>query len=346
MHVLFDLGHPAHVHLFRNLALHLKELGHRVTITIRDRGIIGHLLRQYDLPYIVASKPRQGLLGLGAELAVHNWKVLQACLPERPDYLIGTSVSVAHVGRLIGRPSIVLNEDDADYVPLFARLTYPFATRVVIPSILRDRRTSKVRTHQSYHELAYLHRNHFTPDPNALQHLSVRPGESFSIVRLVSLTAHHDKGEKGLSIGQTERLIEVLSAYGKVFINSEGILPSSLQDYAFRAPPEHMHSILAFARVLVSDSQTMTMEAAVLGTPAIRCNSFVGRCSVISELEERFKLAWGYQPSDFDTMVEHIESILGDPELVDKMHERRERLLAEKVDLTHWLLDQLEQGFP
>lgn len=346
MHVLFDLGHPAHVHLFRNLAVRLKERGHRITITIRDRGIIGHLLDQCNLPYIVASKPRRGLIGLGLELAVHNWNVLQACLPNRPDYLIGTSVSVAHVGQLIGRPSIVLNEDDADYVPLFARLTYPLATRIIIPSILRDRKTPKVRTHQSYHELAYLHPNHFTPDPAALQYLPARPGEPFSIVRLVSLTAHHDKGEQGLSVAQAERLVEVLRSHGRVFVNAEDSLPPSLQDYAFRAPPEHMHSILAFAQMLVSDSQTMTMEAAVLGTPAIRCNSFVGRCSVISELEERYELAWGFQPSEFETMLRRMESLLTDSQLTETMRSRRETLLAEKHDLTEWLLEQLERGFP
>jgi len=346
MHVLFDLGHPAHVHLFRNLAVYLKERGHRVTITIRDRGIIGHLLSKYNLPYTVASKPRQGLIGLGVELAVHNWRVLQACLPNRPDYLIGTSVSVAHVGQLIGRPSIVLNEDDADYVPLFARLTYPLATRVVIPSILRDRKTRKVRAHQSYHELAYLHPNHFTPDPAALQYLPVPLGEPFSIVRLVSLTAHHDKGEQGLSVAQAEHLIDVLRPYGRVFVNAEGSLPRSLQDYAFRAPPEHMHSILAFAQMLVSDSQTMTMEAAVLGTPAIRCNSFVGRCSVISELEERYELAWGFRPSEFESMLSFIEGLLKDPTLANTMRSRRKAFLAEKHDLTEWLIEQLERGFP
>ncbi|MCZ8109093.1 MAG: hypothetical protein O9972_66050 [Burkholderiales bacterium] len=346
MHVLFDLGHPAHVHLFRNVALRLIARGNRVTITIRDRGIVGQLLDHYGLPYSIASRPRTGLFGSGLELLIHNWQVLKASLPDRPDYLVGTSVSVAHVGKLIGKPSVVLNEDDADYVPLFTRITYPFATRVVIPSILRDQKTAKVRMHESYHELAYLHPDHFKPDSSAPALLGVGQGEPFFLVRLVDLKAHHDVGAKGLSVAQVERLVAELEPHGRVFVNAEGDLPQSLRERAFRAPAEQMHSIMAQARMLVSDSQTMTMEAAVLGRPAIRCNSFVGKCSVISEMEDRYRLAWGFQPAQFETMLDTIREMLADPGLEAKMAVRRAHMLEEKQNLADWLVDQFDRGFP
>lgn len=346
MHVLFDLGHPAHVHLFRNMAQRLVARGDRVTIMIRERGIVPHLLRHYDLPFQVASKPRTGLAGSALELMIHDWQVLKASLRDRPDFLIGTSASVAHVGFLIGRPSVVLNEDDADYVPLFTKITYPFATRLVIPSILRDPKTSKVRTHESYHELAYLHPDHFSPDPSALSALGVREGEPFFIVRLVSLTAHHDVGARGLSVEQVERLVALLEPYGRVFVNAEGDVPPALAARSFSAPPETMHSVLAYAKMLVSDSQTMTMEAAVLGRPALRCNTFVGRCSVIEELESHYQLAWGFAPAQFEDMLNTIRDLMADPQLETKLSERRDRMLAEKHDLTEWLMTQLDRGFP
>jgi predicted glycosyltransferase len=343
---LFDLGHPAHVHLFRPLIGILKARGDEVTITIRDRGIVGPLLRTYGLDYTVASRPRTGLIGSGLELLIHNWHVLLRSLKTRPDYLVGTSVSAAHVGFLLRRTSVILNEDDADYVPLFTKITYPLASRVVTPAILRDRKTANYRPHNSYHELAYLHPDQFTPDPSALAQLGVAPGESYFVVRLVSLTAHHDVGEKGLDLAQVERLIELLKPHGKVFVNAEGKLPETLAPHAFRAPPETMHSVLAFARMLISDSQTMTMEAAVLGRPAIRCNSFVGRCSVIDELEDRYQLAWGFEPADYERMIETIGDLLADERLEATMAERRARLLREKDNLTDWLLEQFDRGFP
>lgn len=343
---LFDLGHPAHVHLFRPLIGILEGRGDEVAITIRDRGIVGPLLRTYGLEYTVASKPRTGLLGSALELVIHNWHVLMRALKTRPDYLVGTSVSAAHVGFVLRRKSIVLNEDDADYVPLFTKITYPFATRVVTPAILRDRKASNYRTYESYHELAYLHPDHFTPDPAVLDKLGVAPGERFFVIRLVSLTAHHDVGAQGLDLAQVERLIELLKPHGRVFVNGEGKLPPSLAPYAFRAPPETMHSVLALCTMLISDSQTMTMEAAVLGRPAVRCNSFVGKCSVIEELEQRYRLAWGFAPAQYEEMVATIVAMLEDGQLDATMAERRQRMLADKVNLTSWLLDQFDRGFP
>lgn len=345
MHVLFDIGHPAHVHLFRNVAQRMQARGDKITVTIRDRGIIGGLLDHYGLPYTVASKPRRGLVGSAIELAIHNWQVLKAALPDRPDFLVGTSVSVAHVGRVIGRPSIVLNEDDADYVPLFAKITYPFANRIVIPAVLRDKKTAKVRTYDSYHELAYLHPNHFKPDQDVVRLLGIEPREPYFIIRLVSLTAHHDAGERGLSEAQVLRLIALLEPHGRVFINAESSIAPRLQPYALKAPPESMHDLLAHAKILISDSQTMTMEAALLGRPAIRCNSFVGRCSVIAELEQRYRLAWGFKPQQFEELVTLVSGMVADPALEATMAQRHARVLAEKVDLTDWLLKQFDSGF-
>jgi predicted glycosyltransferase len=343
---LFDLGHPAHVHLFRPLIGFLKARGDEVEITIRDRGIVGPLLRTYGLSYTVASRPRTGLIGSALELLIHNWHVLVRSLKTRPNYLIGTSVSVAHVGFVLRRTSIVLNEDDADYVPLFSRITYPFATRVVTPAILRDRKAANYRPHNSYHELAYLHPDQFTPDPSILEQLGVTLGERYFVIRLVSLTAHHDVGVQGLGLPQIERLISLLKPHGKVFVNAESKLPPSLAFYAFRAPPETMHSVLAFATMLISDSQTMTMEAAVLGRPAIRSNSFVGKCSVIEDLEQRYRLAWGFTPQQFDAMLTTIAELLEDDQLDATMAERRVRLLREKDNLTQWLIEQIDREFP
>ena len=36
MRILIDIGHPAHVHLFKNLVYRLKENNHEVIITVRE----------------------------------------------------------------------------------------------------------------------------------------------------------------------------------------------------------------------------------------------------------------------------------------------------------------------
>lgn len=52
MTILIDIGHPDHVHYFRNTIKNLESKGHTIIITARDKGVIRYLLDFYNLPYI------------------------------------------------------------------------------------------------------------------------------------------------------------------------------------------------------------------------------------------------------------------------------------------------------
>lgn len=345
MNILIDIGHPGHVHLFRHAARTWIHHGHRIIITIRDRDIIPALLRAYGFEFTVASKPRSGFLGMCWELVEHDLKVLEMTLANRVDLLLGTSVSAAHVSRVTRARSIIFNEDDADYVQRFSRLTYPFADAIVIPACLRDKPTPRFFTHNSYHELAYLHPNRFQPDPGVLTELGVSAGEPFFIVRLVAFKAHHDASHRGLSLAAKHRLIDHLSRCGRVFLTVEGEVPAAFKPYQIPIQPHLIHHALAFATMLIADSQTMTMEAAVLGTPAIRCNTFVGRCSVIEELEGKYGLTYGFLPQEEERMFELVAELLDHSGLKEEWASRRRRMLADKIDLTAWMIDFVENYY-
>ena len=83
----------------------------------------------------------------------------------------------------------------------------------------------------------------------------------------------------------------------------------------------------------------MTAEAAVLGTPAIRCNSFVGKISYLEELEHKYGLTYGFLPSEKDKMLDKISELLSMKNLSIEWHKRRRQMLSEKLDLTSWLVD-------
>ena len=51
----------------------------------------------------------------------------------------------------------------------------------------------------------------------------------------------------------------------------------------------------------------MTSEAAILGVPALKCNTFAGRLSVPNELEQKYGLCYAYQPCEFDRLYAHVE---------------------------------------
>ena len=92
-----------------------------------------------------------------------------------------------------------------------------------------------------------------------------------------------------------------------------------------------------YAMMFIGDSQTMTSEAAILGTPAIKCNSFAGRLAVPNELEEKYGLCYAFLPEDEEKFHAKIEELLSMPDLKAEWVRRRERFLADKIDVTAFL---------
>jgi len=342
MNILIDVGHPAHVHLFANAANIWKEHNHQVLFTIRNRKMVPELLQALQFQYEIASTPRSGLFGQAWELAEHDWNVLKATIRFKADVLLGTSVAIAHVSRITRAKSIVFSEDDADYVPLFRYLAYPFADGIIVPNSLRDKKTAKYHPYQGYQELAYLHPNCFIPDPTIKKELGVAEDEQFFILRLVSFKAYHDVGHRGLSYDAQRQIIKLLSQYGKVFISEEGEISDEFRPYQFPIPPHRIHHALYYASMLISDGQTMTAEAAVLGTPAIRCNTHVGYLSIIEELENKYGLICSFRPDDEEVMISKINELLQMPELRNEWARRREKMLSKKIDVTPWMVNLVE----
>ncbi|PWB54415.1 MAG: hypothetical protein C3F13_06575 [Anaerolineales bacterium] len=340
--LLIDIGHPAHVHLFRHAIHHWQDRGYQITITIRDKDLTKQLLDLYGFHYAVASVARHSTPGLAIELLEHDWGVYKAAKKTNSYLLMGTSVAISHAARLLGAKSMVFNEDDKAAVPTFVRLAYPLADAIVTPDCLHEDYGHRHIKYRGYQKLAYLHPNEFTPNPKVLSKLGVSMGEPYFLLRFVALNAAHDKGQVGLSQSVRRRILDTLLAHGRVFITSERTLPDEFEPYRFPISPVDMHDALAFAKLLVSDSQTMTAEAAILGTPAIRCNSFVGRISYLEELEHRYELTYGFLPSDSEKMLSSVEKLITLPNIKETWRERREKMLSEKIDVTSWMVKLVE----
>jgi predicted glycosyltransferase len=330
---LFYLGHPAHFHLFRHVMRALGERGHQVTIVIKKKDILEDLLRRAGMPYTNVQEGGRGdgRLKIALGLAARDWRVLRIARAERPNLMIGTSAEIAHAGRLLGIPSIVVNEDDADVVPLFAKLAYPAATHVLAPAMCRvGRWAGKTISYPGYHELAYLHPNHFTPDPSVRQELGVGNGRYF-ILRFARLNAHHDAGRSGITADTASRLLRMLTPHGRVFITAERELEPEFEPFRIRVDPLRMHDALAFADIYIGDSQTMAAEAAVLGTPSIRFNDFVGEISYLEVLQHTYQLTFGIRTNEPERLFAKVGDCLADG-IKPAWAERRRRLLEENVD--------------
>lgn len=343
MRILVDLNHPAHVHLFKNAIREWEKRGDEVRITARDKDVTRELLRNLGLGYEPTASAKDGLLGRLFEALEMDWRVWQVARAFDPDFLIGTSFSVAHVSKVVRGKSVVFGEDDLKSSRAFWSITRPFADYIVTPDTIPDRFGLKHIRYAGCHELAYLHPARFNADKEALQAQGLDTRKPYSIMRFVSLRAVHDTGQRGMDAGLALALFDFLSSQGNVVISSEAELPEELRKHALSVPPENLHDLLAHARILVSDSQTMTVEAAVLGTPSVRVNTFVGRTPVVEELERKYKLTFGFLPDQKGAILSKVKEIMESDSDDGAWQARRVQLLQDKVDLTQWMLDLLDR---
>ena len=342
MRIIFDLGHPAHFHLFKHVISTLKSSDNDVELIARQKDCLLDLLERSGWSYHIVPRVISGLAATGWQ-TLKTFKVaLSLARRKRTDFIVGTSLVAGPVARLTGAVSLIFSEDDAKEVPMFSKLAYPFAHYIITPDCLKfEGHGKKHLTYAGYHELAYLHPNRYTPNPNILKELGVGPDEKYFLVRLVSLTAHHDIGKSGLSNEQAKTVVQRLSMHGRVFISTEKAVNSDLQDYVLPTAVDRIFDVLAFAHMVVGDTQTMTIESAVLGTPSIRCNSFVGRLTCIEELEHKYGLTAGFHPKNFDKLLSKMDEWLSEPDLKQKWEKKRQIMLADCVDLTSWILNLL-----
>lgn len=336
MKILIDINHPAHVHLIRNTYEMLVEHGHQVIVVVKDIPVAMKLLDLYGIPYINIGKKNDSLGKKGLDQLVYDLRILKLVCENRIELGIGTSINIPHVSKLSRMKSIILDDDDDEVEPLFVKFGHPFADVILSPADTPRKSKYKIYVN-AYHELAYLHPNRFTPDPSVLADAGVKQGEPYFILRFNAFKAHHDIGVVGLTIENKRRLVQYLSSKGKVFITTERNIDDEFKPYQLKVSPEKAHSLLYYATMFVGDSQTMTSEAAVLGTPAIRCNTFVGRIHYLEEEEHKYGLTYGFRPENSEAMFQKIDEILVMPNLKKEWQTRRQKMLSEKIDYAQFL---------
>jgi predicted glycosyltransferase len=127
----------------------------------------------------------------------------------------------------------------------------------------------------------------------------------------------------GLNDEEVLKLITLLENHGKVFITSERRLPDKFEKYRISIKVNEIAHALYFADLLIADSQTMSAEAGVLGTPYIRFNDFVGRISYLEELENKYKLGYGIKTKDKDLLFNKVNELLNTPNLKEAWKVKR-----------------------
>lgn len=342
MNVLIQLSHPAHFHLYKNVAHNLMDDGHEVYILIKTKDILEDLLKQSGLPYynILKEAHRKSRLGVFWDMLVRDWRMFCFVKRHEIDLLTGSTVEVAQVGWLTRKYRVNAGEDDMRVVPLVQKMGGPFMQTLLSPVVCDNwKLEAKSVKYASYHELAYLHPNHFQADRTVVERYF--PTDTpYYILRFASLSAHHDAGIKGINTEIAQHLIDILKPHGRIYITSERELEPQFEQYRIPIKTLDMHHVMAFSTLYIGDSQTMAAEAAVLGVPFVRFNDFVGRIGYLNELENVYHLGFGIKASEDgseERMYNVVEELLAMPNLKEEWECRRQKMLSEKIDYAQFL---------
>jgi hypothetical protein len=340
MKILIDINHPAHVHLFRNFAKIMETKGHKILFTTREKEVTLDLLQYYKLNYISLGKHYKKLTGKIIGLPKFDYLLYKVSKKFNPDiFLSMASIYASHVSFLLNKDHIAF--EDSEPVPEHQILYVPFTKIILTPEKLKKSFGKKQIRYNGYNELAYLHPNYFKAQKEVYDFLNIKQNERFAILRFVSFNASHDIGIQGFSNNDKLFIVKELEKYGKVFISSEKELPQSLENNRIKIPPHFLHSALYYSSAYLGDSQTMATEAAILGTPSVRCNSFPESRKEMSNFEE-LEIDYGilynfnYRRKQ-EALMKTIELFKNSDSKIE-WSEKRRKLLSKKIDVTAFMV--------
>lgn len=336
MKIIFTIQHPAHVHLFRNSIQELKQEGNEVHVFARNKDIAIDLLDAYEIEHTVLAGDADSLGKLAAVQAKYELRLAREAWRIRPDVMVAMGEpAVAHVAKLVGARSLIFT--DTEIGTLQNKLAFPFADRIYTPDCYQDDIGPKQVRYPGYHELAYLHPDRFTPDPSVVEELGIDPDEKFVVLRLVAWNAAHDVGHGGFS--DPLEVVERLESTGaRVLITAESGVAEQLDSYKIDIPPEKIHHVLYYSDLFVGESATMATESAVLGTPAIFVSST--RRGYTDELEDEYGMVFTYSGDNrHEKGLEKAIALLQRAGS-EQWAEKREEILAEKIDTTEFIIEQ------
>ncbi len=336
MKILIDIGHPAHVHLFKNFAHEMLFKGNDILFTYRDKEFEICLLKANGLNFVSLGKKYKSILGKFLGLFKFDFQMWRICRKYNPDLLLSHgSPYAAHAAWFVKKTHIAL-EDTYNMEQI--RLYEPFSDVVLTGLYEHPKVSSKEIRYNGYHELAYLYPKRFAPDSSIKQLLGIEENDKYILIRFVAWNATHDIGQRGLSVQNKINIVLKLANYAKVFVSSEKELPKELEPLRLLTPPERIHDVIAYSSLVFGESSTMAEEAVILGVPAIYLNNKSTYCTI--HLERDYQLMYNLTESEEDVQkaLEIGVSLLCDNERKNEWMKRRKIMMQDKIDVTSFLV--------
>jgi predicted glycosyltransferase len=337
MRVLFDIGHPKDVNVFKGVISELKGKGHEVQVFARAKENTRRMLDDLGIDYHLCNYYSH-ILGKAFGIPINDYRLYKFSKKFKPDIFVSPgSPYSAHVSRLLGKPHIAF--PDTEIAGIVMKLTFPFTDKIYTSTSFYLDLGPKQERFEGYYELAYLHPHYFTPDESVLKKYGLN--DDYIILRLSALGSHHDIGACGFSLGsedELQTLITTMEKYGKVIIFSEIDNWPLIEKYRLDIDPDDLHSILYFAKMYIGEGATMASESAILGVPSIYVSNT--RRGYLDELEGKYDLC--YTIDTLDVAIQKAELLLQDKEVNGKWRTKTQKLYDSTTDVVKFIVGIIE----
>lgn len=347
--ILFYFVHPSKYYFFRHTINKLILKGHSVDIAIISKDVLEELVKKEGWEYInLFPEGRRskstGYISILYSTAVNFlktiWRLHKLTKGKKYDEFV-TDDCLVITGWYKKIRSFFFIDNELSTVPENA-LLLKFASVILAPECVKlGKYESKKAGFKGYKELAYLAPEYFVPNPEIIKTFNPNM-EPYSVIRLVAMTASHDRGIKGITESQLRKLINILEKRGKVIISSEIFLSGEFAKYLLKINPSDIAHVLFYADIFIGDSGTMASEAAVLGTPSFMFHDFIGRLAVMNEKEKIYHLMYGFRTNQFENMLDKIKELLNVPDLKKIWQIRQKKMLADMEDVNDYIINLLE----
>lgn len=329
---------PAHAHVYKHAVTELREDGHDVQVLARDYGCTHAILEYFGVPFQSYGYCGTTPTSLLTNLPGHYLRIVRATRRFDPDVIFGMGAYAAHAGA-IGRAPVVLLLD-SEPTSLDHAISRPFARTLLTPDAFRKDLGERHYAFEGFKESAYLHPEVFTPESDVRERMGLDPDERYVLVRFNAFGSHHDLGKGGFSREQRRALIRKLAQHATVLVSDEGgdLETDGLPTKTYDLHPALLHDVLAGADLLVADTQTMVTEAALLGTPAVRSNAFVGD-EDMGNFRELERAGLVYNEATFEGAMETATDLLTDDAAASTWQVRRDSYVEDMVDLSDVIVE-------
>lgn len=343
MRIFITIGHPAHVHYFRNFIKIMEGRGHKFFVAARDKEMTHSLLNHYQIKYASKGYSSKGLFGKIFYLLKTNSLLFKLAKKFKPDlFLSFGSPYAAQISKILKRPHIAF--DDTEHAHLEHLLYVPFSECILTPNSFKKNFGEKHIRFDGSMDIAYLHPKYYESNIKYLEELKLI-GKTYFFLRFIKWGATHDIGQSGFSEQGKAEIIKLLAKYGEVIISSEDDLPSEFRKYVYKGDPFKVHTIIQYSSLFIGESGSMATEAAVLGTPSIMVNTSAKYFGIFDHISKFGNLF--YYDSEIPA-IEKIKNLLSNKDFKNNSMQNAQEYVRQCINLTDfmvWFIENYPNSF-